>query len=169
MKFKLRVKLTYADYWRMNRRILQKLLPWLYAFGTLYALFEAWNSQYDWLQTLFLVVFLAVLVSVGLFAYYRFKVRRSFASNRGLQYEQIFEFENQVLRVTSEISQSQLTPDLLHKITYFDDAVYLFFSKRQVMILTKSGLENGSWSDFTDYLKENFDPKLRKNKKELKL
>ena len=161
MNYCLEEKITFEDYVLMNRRFARKYWVILSVIIVLCVL-----ASGDWSLLSFgikLLIIALVAIMLRLFGRKHFEkgLRKSFESNRALQHVQTFDFQGSTLTVSSDISQFKVTKDLVYKLTYFDDAIYLYLSKHQIYILKKSSLKNGSWSEFTAYLKANFDPKFK--------
>lgn len=152
LNFRFRGRVTFDDYLKMIRRLTNKRQ---FIFDAL--LIVIIIVIYAFLKTPVLqsVVFIGFALIIFILNYLIFapkRYKRLYEQNAELQKEQAFDFYE---------GMSLAQP--IFKVTYFDDAVYLYMSKNEAMILKKEWLNDQShWSAFQGFLKVHIDPKTKK-------
>lgn len=109
-------------------------------------------------QSIVGLVFGIVASLIFYWAYYWWLVRL-YKSNKGVQGFQEFIIDEEYIYQKSNISEATFDKSYIHKIGYHKDIIIIYISKGQGFFLHRTWLENGTFEEFANFLKEYYDKK----------
>lgn len=166
MEYRLSGKISEKAFYEMQRFNVRKAkLVFLLVFNLFALTVFLWDNIDDslsfWIFTAFLFLAFNFLLSFLMGYILKINSRKAYRSGKKLNTNprQIHVTEQELQQDTA-FSTMVITPDMVYKIAYNNyREIYIYLAANQILILRKDWLENGQWTDFTDFVKTHWDPK----------
>ena len=102
---------------------------------------------------IFLIIFIILLYTVGMPLIYK----KQYNANKSLQQSFKITINEQCISIMTETGNNILTKDIINKIYYDKDSIYIYVGPNMAHILKKRYLENESdFGELLTFLKENY-------------
>ena len=147
MEYRLSGILTERETIKLFRRHNLKLYIMLWSFVCLVLVLGILLGKYIWI----LYVAIYALFIEGILWY---QARKNYRKNKIIQLPQKFTINENFILSESARGNIQFDKNLLTKIKYYNDAIYLFLLDNTANTLQKSWLENGEWTEFVAFMKK---------------
>ena len=143
--------------WDINSKNLYEICDEKYFFASI-VVFVILEIYAIYSQSIVGLVFGIAVPLIFYWAYYWWLVRL-YKSNKGVQGFQEFIIDEEYIYQKSNISEATFDKSYIHKIGYHKDIIIIYISKGQGFFLHRTWLENGTFEEFANFLKEYYDKK----------
>ena len=143
--------------WDINSKNLYEIRDEKYFFASI-VVFVILEIYAIYSQSIVGLVFGIAAPLIFYWAYYWWLVRL-YKSNKGVQGFQEFIIDEEYIYQKSNISEATFDKSYIHKIGYHKDIIIIYISKGQGFFLHRTWLENGTFEEFANFLKEYYDKK----------
>ena len=143
--------------WDINSKNLYEICDEKYFFASI-VVFVILEIYAIYSQSIVGLVFGIAAPLIFYWAYYWWLVRL-YKSNKGVQGFQEFIIDEEYIYQKSNISEATFDKSYIHKIGYHKDIIIIYISKGQGFFLHRTWLENGTFEEFANFLKEYYDKK----------
>ena len=177
MEYKLSGKVSLKDYIQFNKNFKKHgsaliirlvVYPLLIVFVA-FVLYPSFNlvknfifelSPFELIKVfspfIILIIFLILLNTVGIPLIYK----RHYNANKSLQESFIITINERRISIITETCNTALTKEMINKIYYDKDSVYIYVALNIAHILKKRYMENeGDFVEFVKFIKEHYDKK----------